>query len=781
MLHLKSYIGSIVLAGLLLQGCGGASDEAASTTDTQSASEVVKTEKAIAGLTTTINSLDATSTDEEITTAFNKLKLELSAPESTDVNAMQTAGIFSGITDTIKDGLVNALDSNVGDAVTSAAFDVVLNSEGVTVVMIDLARGSETVSDIMVNSMEADWSLAAKMCPMLRTSAEFGEKFTALAEEQDAVGRFFFERIDAQMYGCLADAMLLSNNDAVHDESVSHSTNGYMGLLMDRYATDYFITPTGSTDDRRSDKFVSLLLDTGAVATYDSNTKTFTGHGDANELTNEKFFYSLFKTPTTTDAFVSAMDKVDTQTRTMLMDNIFLGNRDNNDTLQGQLNIISIGSAMYDGIYGVADAEGTRSGEYGFSSYAGAFVGFAGLIPGDRYLTYAKAFVGAGYQYAGFHGINVWTGIGEAAKLAWNAYTAPDEEVVAESNAAGAPSRSAGLGVIGSDWYGDITDLLFTAYDNFEINISWSGLYDALTGDKSILTELSDQLDNQIDSGKVAYRTVIDGLDENNNTAYPTELSNGTVHNDTVYGLHGLVELAMQEDIYYVTCGNRSTDYIGLNAPTCINDVNYTIADAKANFTLPPFADITWSYAYGTAKDGAKAYMGTIDAEWFANLSSNELVRQYFYPSADNVYIPNWMLAIDWLTVPANYTGSGIEDYDFELDFNSGYLDVYVVSTNDALLTDINLPEAVGAIKTIEMIKVEMGSDSIIAVDEAGLNLAGLNVYKITVISPADAEAVLAYLGGLGDSALNAIGIDTTNTADVDTTPAEDITVASAE
>jgi len=778
MSNLKSYVGSILLATLLLQGCGGATDATTQNSSDQASAVGIQAEKTIVALTEAFADLNASSTDDEVAAAVRSAKLNASSSTSTQTS-QQTAGLISNITDKVKDGLVNILDTKLGDKVTSAAFDVVLNSEGVTVVAIDLARGSQTISEIMVNAMEGDWSLASKMCPMLRRSSEFGEKFTALAEEREIVGRFFFERIDAQMYGCLTDAMLLSNNDAVHDGSVSHSTNGYMAILMDRYATDYFITPTGSNADRRNDKFVSLLLDTGAITTYDSETKTFTGHGDANELTNEKFFYSIFKTPTTTDAFVSAMDKVDVATRTMLMDNIFLGNTQNNDTIQGNLNIIAIGSAMYDGIYGVANTQGVRSGEYGFSSYAGAFIGFAGLIPGDRYMTYAKAFVGAGYQYASFHGINVWTGISDAAKLAWDTYTGSSDT---SSTASGAPARSGGLGIIGSDWVDDITDLLFTAYDNFEITIDWVGFYYAITGDKSILEEISDQVYGLKDEADVAYRTIIDGRDENNLTAYPTEISNGAVHNDTVYGLHGLVQLAIQEDIYYVECGNRSTDYIGLDAPTCETNSSYTIENAKAAFTLPPFADITWSYAYGTAKDGVMTYYDRkVDAEWFANLSSNELIRQYFYPSADNIYIPNWLLAVDWLSAPANFANTNVADTDFS--FNAGYFDIYVTSTNDALFTvvdennvtingSIDLVSIVGLIKTIEVTKVDMGNDDIIAVDETGQNIDGLYVYKIRAITPEDTQLVINTVTAASSYAIGAIGLDSSNASNIDTTNA---------
>lgn len=855
MLHLKSYLGSIVLAGLLLQGCGSTSDDQATATVSEQRSASYYTavdkfdaakstlstaladtstlssdEKAqiLSDLTLKIAGLDATNDDvriyidslinlhSEIDTrsdAYSAIAESLTTASTT--STLQTAGIFSPITDAIGDGLVNVLDTSVGDAVTSAAFDVVLNSEGITTVMIDMARGSATTSEIMVNAMEADWSLAAKMCPMLRESTEFGEKFTALAEEQDAVGRFFFERIDAQMYGCLADAMLLSNNDEIHHEDVSHSTNGYMGLLMERYAADYFITPTGSTDDRRNDKFVSLLLNTGDNVVYNDANKTFDGHGDGNELTNEKFFYSLFKTPNTTDSFVAAMQKVDANTKKMLMDNIFLGQPNGEgeaDEGQGNLNIIAIGSAMYDGIYGEANAEGTRSGEYGFASYAGAFVGFAGLIPSDRYMTYAKAFIGAGYQYAGFHGINVWTGAASAAKFAWDAYTTPAEETTLATDdtnvsALQAPVRSAGLGVVGSDWYDDITDLFSTAYANFDASISWGALYDAITGeDTTLWGEIASQYEDKKTELKIAYDTILDGRDENNDTAYPTLLTHSLLtadDNDEVYGLHGLVELAIQEDILYAKCGVRSSL---TEEFSCENNSSYTVSDAKAAFTLPQFSELTWSFAYGSAKDGAIAYYDTnVNAEWFADLSSNELVRQYFYPSADNVYIPNWMLAIDWLKIANNYNNATIAETD--LNFNSGYFDIYVTSTNPSLLTaiidennvtvtpaDIDLTTIASLVKEIEVTRVDMGDDTIIAVGTDGTSLDGLYVYKVRAVTPEDTQAVLTALSttytNATQYALGVIGLDSSNAANVDTTAvttadSEDanstLTVASAE
>jgi len=655
------------------------------------------------------------------------------------------------VTDKLKDGLVGVMDSDVGDAITGAVFDVVLNSDGVTVFMLDQARNSETMTQIMIDALDANWDLTKKMCPMLQTNSEFGEKFAALAWERKSMADFFFVAVDAPMYGCLTDAMLLSNNDAVHHESVEHSTNAYMGMLLEKYATTYFIKPELETNPQgygSTFKFASLMMDNGLNVNYDSETNTFENHGDGNELANEQFFYSLFKTPGTTDAFVAAMDQLDQDVVTMFMDKIFLGTpgsiNTEDDTVQGYLNIISIGSAMYDGIYGEKNAEGVRVNAYGFGSYTNAFIGFAGLIAPERYLAYGKGFMDAGYAYAAYNGINVWDSVTNTAQAAWDDYTTPDAN-------APAPSRSAGLGTISSDWLDDSLDILLTAWSN----VSLSDLFDALiNGDKSVLAELNDQ-------GNVAYQTVLNGggrIDTNSTTqytqgencAYETEITNPVLPyapNQFVCGFQGLIELAIREDIVNVE-----------------NNASYTMSDAIAAFTLPAFADITWSFAYNAATDGVLAYWDNkVDAQWLADLSENDLIREYLYPAADNTYIPNWLMGIDWLKAPANVSNSSYADIEF--NFDAGYMDVYVISSVEDLDETFNLEQTIAPIKTIEMTKVEMGDDSIISVDAGGQEVGGLYVYKIRLVSPEDTAAALAVLNGLVDDGLAAVGIDSSNAA----------------
>lgn len=794
MLHLKSYVGSIVLAALLLQGCGG-SDTATTSSEAPLTAAQLKTQATVTALSDTLAQLNGTESNSTIDTTFNNLKLQLSSSSATTTSGVQAAGLFSSVTDKLKNTLEGLADTSVGNKVTSATFDVVLNSDGVTVVMLDAARKSHTITKVMIDALDADWSLTKKMIPMLQTNKEFGEKFAALAYEEPDMARFFFSRVDAPMYNALADAMLLSNDDSVHDSSVEHSTNGYMGLLMDMYAEEYFVkfnsgahktaqTATVAEDGHKAgeevkyakndatgnlatdDNFVNLLADTKAVVHYDSATKKFTGHGDGNELINEKFFYSLFKTPGSTDSFVTAMKKLPDATVTELMDNIFLGQGpDSNDTEQGYLNIIAIGSAMYDGIYGKT---ATNSPAYGFGSYTGAFIGFATLIPRDRYITYGKAFINAGYKYAEFHGITIPSSVGAA----WDYYNANADSNTTTTSSAGAPARSAGKGIISSDWTDDVLDILSKAWSNSVSTLDFSTLLDAFNSSNTSIVETLK------DSANVAYHTVLDGKDENNQTVLYTELSNGTVHNDTVYGLHGLIELAMQEDIYYGICGNRSTDYILTATPTCDNNNSYTMDNAKAAFTLPAFANITMSFVYNTATDGAMAYYNNnVDANWIADLSSNELVRSYFYPSADNIYIPSWLLAIDWLRAPANYENATVATTNF--DFNAGYFDIYVTSTNNHLLTDdnvtnetadINLAAIAGLLKPIEVSRVDMGSDTIIVVDENGTTPNGLYVYKVRLVTPEDTQAVMNALGDYSTEALTAIGFDSSNASNVDTT-----------
>ena len=791
----KHYAGSVLLAGLLLQGCGS-SEESAAPTKKDATNKASTTLELHQGS----QKIFSDATDADKTAAENALELKLAVLAANDAdmqafvqslkdNGQTDAEIIAAIAnevvngetaangssnrssllDKIKSGLTDIMDTDLGGKITGAAFDVVLNSEGVTVVMLDAARKSRTTTQIMIDAIGRNPDLLTKMGPMLETNQEFGEKFAALAYEMypgtkdgaPDMGNFFFSIVTGPLYSSLTDAMLLSNREANHHESVEHSTTAYMGLLMERYAKDFFIKPGTGVDPiagyGNTDAFSALMFDTGVNVDYNSTANTFSGHGDANELSNEQLFYAMFKTPGSTNSFVGAMNNLDVPTRTMFMDKIFMGLEEgkDRDTVQGYLNVISIGASMYDGIFGEKDASGVRGNAYGFGSYTDGFIGFAKLIPSDKYMTYGMAFMDAGYAYASYNGLNVWDGISEAAQNAWNGYNADANATTATSS-----SRSAGLGLLDSDWLGDVTDLFIAGWGN----ISLTEVYDAAFDENSsIIGAVKAQ-------ASVAYETVLDGRNEANETVYGTELSNGTHINQTVYGFHGLMELAMQEDLYAYNCGNRPFTAAGnLYTAECENNASYTMANAEETIVLPAFSQITWEYAYGSAKDGVINYWNNdVDAEWLANLSDNEFAS-YIYPDANNTYIPSWLMGIDWLKAPANVQASGYETIDWS--FDAGYMDIYVVSSKADLAEEFNLAQTVAPVKTITMTKVEMGDDSIIVVDADG-QYNDMYVYKIRAISPEETAAALEYFNGLVDSGLALVGLDSANAGE---------TVAAAE
>jgi len=409
------------------------------------------------------------------------------------------------------------------------------------------------------------------------------------------------------------------------------------------------------------------------------------------------------------------------------MDNIFLGTgATQTDSIQGSYNIIAIGTGMYEGLFGDS-ADATNNG-YGLGAYTNAFIGFAGLIPTDRYIPYAMAFMDAGYMYAGQANIDVW----ETAKQTFNDLTASLYPAPAY---AGAPSRSAGLGVISSDWSDDILDIFKEAWSGFSI----SSIVDAFTNnDTTVMGQINVQ-------AMTAYSTVLDGGGQNDlnsstqydvggNCAHQTEVTNPIypyVANQYVCGIHGLLELAMREDM--------------------VNNSNLDMTGAITTFHLPSFSNITWNFAYNAAKDGVVSYWdNSINAEWLANLSTNQYVQDYFYPSENGLiasYVPSWMLSIDWLKLPDAINKTNYDSID--LSFDAGYVDVYFVSTLDNL-ADIN-----GAVP------IELVDESMLAQDASGL-VATRYVYKIRAINPQQVADALAYLQGIGEGL---IGLDATNAA----------------
>jgi len=304
-------------------------------------------------------------------TEINEIILESlgSATAQKSPSRLQRASLL----DTIKSGLVDSLDSSLGQTVMSTSFSAVLESTELTKEMIELARGSQTITDIMVDALKDDFELTKKMEPMLTDDVEFGELFTLLAIERPSVGVLSFEMITPSLYDALTFAMIMNKTTTVN-----------LAKMMNLYALDYLVLPGNGVQGTYG------MTDTFAKLFFNKNL----------DKTNQRFFYAMFKHPESTTEFVKAFKKVkseDSSVSTSFLDLVFLGQdldgvEDINTSYQ---NIYAIAGGMYKGI-----------DEYEFNAYAGSFLGFATLVQVDRYLPYGKRFYNAGMQYGIENGYN---------------------------------------------------------------------------------------------------------------------------------------------------------------------------------------------------------------------------------------------------------------------------------------------------------------------------------------------------------------------------------------
>ena len=265
-------------------------------------------------------------------------------------------------------------------------FKMMLLSGTMTKLMLRLSIRFPILTSIMIHVLSQYWGITARMVPYLKYDKEFGELFMQLAYEQPDMAHFVFQNIDAPLYNAMTYSMLLSQE-----------TTERMAIMMNWYATAYLVIPSS---DNPYDAFTTLLFDTKSSVVQDVDGN-LTGHGDGNELANERFYYALFQTPLGTEQFIRAMEKVDENdhaTVVAFMDFIFLGTQEtdifptqmglNADSMQGTFNIFAIAQGMLSGIE-----------KFGFEAYLQDFIDFAFLIPPERYLDYGQAFGMAGYTY----------------------------------------------------------------------------------------------------------------------------------------------------------------------------------------------------------------------------------------------------------------------------------------------------------------------------------------------------------------------------------------------
>lgn len=535
--------------------------------------------------------------------------------------------VKSSITDTIKQSIVDLVNVPAVNSLTADVFSLMLDSGSLTKVMLDMAIASDTMTQIMIDVMAENWSLSEKMCPMLQEDIEFGQKFMELALVKDNMAEFLFTYIDAPMYSCLGDAMLLpepeininsvvaspGDADIVYAEAAPYPADyitNALGHLMAKFGATYLVLPTGDAEGQElyhgNDAFASIMFNTGTTV-----------RGDGNELKNEKFFYAMFKNPVSTSYFVDAMNAIPDEDFTTVsvpfMDFIFLGEKNitavkSVDLNQSYYNIISIAGAMYEGV-----------NEYGISPYMDGFLGFGTLVvEAERLMPYGSAFLGAAYFYAEEQNLSVWTDLGATAITQIAAVFSNDDN---SSDANVSTARAA---------ISDIPDALLSLTTTFisenttgdNLVNAWDCYWDANATECSALTAI---LDTYIDDAFEIVRV-------------ETEDS---------------VNLLMVE-----AYGNQDN-----------------------NVTLPAITDINMSYVSSLAGVTAMDYISGIDAQWLADFSENNYTQEYLYGEDSNVtwsYLPEWMRGMDWLRLPLIVEQGKYQD--FNVSFDSGSVDIYFVS-----------------------------------------------------------------------------------------------------
>lgn len=624
---------------------------------------------------------------------------------------------FRGLGSLLKDAINKLAATNAGQKLGGEAFKLVLDNDGLTVAMIDLARGSRTITDAMIDILGDDknWNdVTPKMYPSLKNDREFGEKFAALAYEMNPetkdgapnMGAFFFSKVDTGMLNALADAMIISD-DSNFDGGVSMNTTQYMAKLIERHAKEFFIMPnTGVSADLntasgksygKTDAFANLLFDTGINVARDENG-TYSGHGDASEYALEKFFYAIFRNPESTLSFVKGMKQVNETNPEIIqlyMDKIFLGGDDNtSDVFQGYLNIEAVAGAFNEGIE-----------KYGMSAYYSSIKGFYDLVPSDRFYPYAKAFMNAGFNYANLSISGIYGGVSGYVTGYFN-----EDNTTILPDANQSKSRSLGQGSYNTQWSTVIWDCSTAGWNDFSVWDTIKGYYS------------EDNSTNETNVSKVTFSSC----------------------------LHDEIELSIREDL--------------------VNEQNLTIEQAEGNFTLPSFSDITFKYVYTGAYNrlyttASFFYTDKVNdlSEWWNDYSILDSVTGAYNYTKDFVfgtseerwaYFPNWLADTQWFDLKEYYSSS---TSTLTIDFYKGYVDFYVISE------DANLTETVKGLD-VNLTRVET-TDLPLSVQK-DLNITEVKadeiteyyVYTTRVYSTTGLTEMLAKL----EDYINGFGADTT-------------------
>lgn len=667
---------------------------------------IAKVKELKASLTSSDSSTIDTNTTETNTTAL--------------ASARQTNGLLDPITDavtsTLSGAIVDVVNVDAVNNVAGDAFSLVLQNEGLTVTMLDLAIDSKTVAQVMVDVMKDNWDLTEPMVPMITNpeNTEFAEKFTYLAGIHDhIIANFVFKYIDSTMYDAITKAMTvpsttgdMENTNLVPEYSGSHKVTSNMGKLMADLGVNYFVKPDDSYQIVRSDMpelyagddaFARLMLDVN------------------NGAINERLFYSLFSESKMTADFVTTMQQVKAQdeaTATFFMDNIFLGGEFDNlanvsdaDKNQSMRNISTVAMAMFDGY----KAEG-------LAPYSGSFVGFAGLVPFDRFKPYARAFGTAGYQYMKVNGLDI-------------------------------PGGSIG------QW---IADKFFPS----ETEVAAAENLAAARGTNSVLTDTLEWIKTQFAS----YAEWLSGA-----TTYLLNNSFGQTIAAAFDEFVGSIKDGM--DAAYASAVDKVHDFVEAKIQVVIADQNYT---------LPAFSDMNLSIAYMKSVVKTTALDIIDNPEAIHTFSENARVQGvYAYVNealATNkflAYIPTWMTRLDWIELPASVDGMP----NIQLSFSTGSADIYILSDN-ASLVDLQT-NVLGNQVLLSEVALE-DSPIVVDSTNSEYSELHVYKFTIHATDLINLDAILAKAGEFLDNKINGVAIDASNVIDTtvsDTNTTETIVI----
>ena len=598
-----------------------------------------------------------------------------------------TDPITDALLDPVKDGLVDIIALDPVTDLTADAFKLVLQSGSITTLMLDMAIDSETITDIMVEVMVDNWDLTEPMIPMMldpENDYEFTRKFLQLAvAHHQQIGTMTFSYINLPLYDAITKVM-----------AVSPKVNSMMGETMVLIGANHFVKPDASHTIVRADQ-PALYAGTDAFARLMLDP--------ANGIVNERMFYSLFAKSDTTAAFVKTMQQVknnDATVSTFFMDNIFLGGEldavatlDDAHKDQAMKNIYAVAKAMLDG-----------NKIEGVSAYSASFIGFAGLVPFDRYVPYGKAFGTAGYFYAKANGLSIPGGtIGN-----WLANTFFNDGSAEAVEASTAPARQA-LSITA------LTDLIANLKDFF------LGAFDSLGSVTDFITNNS--------------------IGQAIGKAFDALLQSGTVAVDAF-----VAELTL-----------KAHDQIETKIQVIIKDANYT---------LPPFDNLSLNYITTVAKTTAKGIMD--DPATIRQFTENARVQEvYAYVNTKletNTilgYIPNWMTKLDYLELPANIDAKPKPI----INFKSGSADIYILSDNaDIIDLQVNV---LGNTVLLSEVALE---DSPLTVKDG--EIAEMHVYKFTVsaLDLVNINGIMAKIGEYLENRFGVVAVDASDAIVEDTT-----------